>query len=316
MGAKGVSTRKVGVVGAGMVGSTFAFALLQSGLASDVVLVDSDRGRAEGEAMDLNHGLPFVPVADVRAGAYEDLAGCALVVVAAGAHQKPGQTRLDLLQQNAAMCAEMVPRIVAANPDGVLVLASNPVDVLTHIAAEKAGLPWGRVIGSGTILDTARLRYLLGAHFDVDPQSVHAYVIAEHGDSAVPVWSSATLGGLPLEQAARGRGRPWDAAVRHEIFEKTRTAAYEIVRRKHATYYAIGLALLKLAEAVLRDQNTVLTVSVPLRGAYGVAGMALSLPAVVGRRGVQSTLDLLLDEGEQAAFARSAATLRERLQAG
>jgi L-lactate dehydrogenase len=310
-----VSSRKVGIVGAGMVGSSFAYALLQRGVASEIVLVDQDAGRAEGEAMDLAHGLPFVAATDVRAGGFPDLAGSAVVVVTAGANQKPGQTRLDLLQGNAAICRDVVPRIVAANPHGVLVLASNPVDVLTHIAAEAAGLPWGRVIGSGTILDTARLRYLVGAHLGVDTHSVHAYVVAEHGDSAVPVWSGASLGGLALDQAARARGCPWDDGVRAAIFEGTRTAAYEIVKRKRATYYAIGLALRVLVEAVLRDQQTVLTVSAPVRGTYGVTGMSLSLPAIVGRAGVAGILELPLDDAERAGFVASASALKERLAA-
>lgn len=308
-----VSTRKVGIVGVGMVGASYAFALLQRGIASELVLVDADPERAEGEAMDLGHGLPFVQATTVRAGGYEDLASAALVVVTAGASQKPGQTRLDLLRANRAMCEDVVPRIVAAEPGAVILLASNPVDILTHVAAERAGLPWGRVIGSGTILDTARFRYLLGGHFGVDPHSVHAYVIAEHGDTAVPVWSSATIGGVPLDRVRLPEGRRWDDSVRTDVFEKTRTAAYEVIKRKRATYYAIALGLLTLTEAVLRDQRTVLTVSAPLQDEYGVRGMALSLPRIVGRAGALETLDLPLDEVEHDAFARSAEVLRARL---
>jgi L-lactate dehydrogenase len=308
-----VSSRKVGIVGTGMVGASFAFALVQRGLASEIVLVDADRDRAAGEASDLSHGLSFAPPVEIRAGDYADLEGAAAVVVTAGAHQRPGQTRLDLLDANARMCADVVPRIVAANPGGVIVLATNPVDILTHLAAEAAGLPWGRVIGSGTTLDTSRLRYLLGAHFDVDTRSVHAYVIGEHGDTAVPVWSKAEVGGVPLDRLRLPPGRGWDEAVRSAMFEEVRTAAYQIIRKKKATYYAIALALLAVVEAILRDQGTVLTVSTPLRGAHGVRDIALSLPAVVGRDGAREVLDLGLDAKETAAFVHSADTLKGRL---
>jgi L-lactate dehydrogenase len=204
---------------------------------------------------------------------------------------------------------------VAANQGGVIVLATNPVDILTHLAAEASGLPWGRVIGSGTTLDTSRLRFLLGDHFGVDTRSVHAYVIGEHGDTAVPVWSAAEIGGVPLHRLPLPPGRAWDAAVRQALFEKVRTAAYQIIRKKKATYYAIALALLAVVEAILRDQGTVLTVSTPLRGAHGVSGMALSLPAIVGRGGAREVLDLTLDATETAAFVLSADTLKARMAA-
>jgi L-lactate dehydrogenase len=308
-----VSSRKVGIVGAGMVGASFAYALLQRGLASEMVLVDADPDRAFGEAMDLNHGLAFAPPVEVRAGGYDELAGAAVVVITAGAHQRPGQTRLDLLDANARLCADVVPRIVQANPGGVILLATNPVDILTHLAADVAGLPPGRVLGSGTTLDTSRLRFLLGAHFGVDTRSVHAYVIGEHGDTAVPVWSSADVGGVALDRLQRPSGRTWDEATRSALFEDVRTAAYQIIKRKKATYYAIGLALLAVVEAILRDQGTVLTVSTPVRGAHGVDGMALSLPTIVGRTGARQVLDITLDAAEKAAFARSAATLKGSL---
>jgi L-lactate dehydrogenase len=209
----------------------------------------------------------------------------------------------------------VVPRIVGANPGGVIVLATNPVDILTHLAAEAADLPWGRVIGSGTTLDTSRLRYLLGEHFDVDTRSVHAYVIGEHGDTAVPVWSAAEVGGVPLDRLRLPEGRHWNESVRSAVFEEVRTAAYQIIRKKKATYYAIALALLAVVEAILRDQGTVLTVSTPIRGAHGVSGMALSLPTIVGRGGAREVLDITLDAAETAAFAHSAHTLKARMAA-
>lgn len=308
---RAVSSRKVGIVGAGMVGASFAFALVQRGLAGEIVLADADGDRADGEAMDLSHGLAFAPPVEIRSGGYEQLAGAAVVVITAGSHQRPGQTRLDLLDANARLCTDVVPRIVEANPGGVILLATNPVDILTHLAADAAGLPWGRVLGSGTTLDTSRLRFLLGRHFGVDTRSVHAYVIGEHGDTAVPVWSSAEVGGVPLHRLDLGRA--WEEATRTAIFEDVRTAAYQIIKKKKATYYAIALALLAVVEAILRDQSTVLTVSTPVRGTHGVSGMALSLPTIVGRAGARQVLDITLDPTEKAAFARSAATLKGRL---
>ncbi len=307
------STRKVGIIGTGMVGSSFAYALMQRSLATEIVLVDADPERAQGEAMDLNHGLPFVRPSTIRAGDYSDLAGASVVVMTAGANQRPGQTRLDLLQRNAQICREIVPQVMQHNPQGLLVIASNPVDILTHIASEAAGVPWGRVIGSGTILDTARFRYLLGSYFGVDARSVHAYIIGEHGDSAVPVWSLANIGCVRLEHFKAANGRQWESAAMDEIFEQTRNAAYEIIKRKHATYYAIGLGLLTLVEAILRNQNTVLTVSTPVRGAYGVDNISLSVPTVVGRNGAVAVLDLELNTAEREGFAASAQTLRDKL---
>ncbi len=307
------STRKVGVVGTGMVGSSFAYSLMQRSIATEIVLVDADHERALGEAMDLNHGLPFVRPVKISAGDYSDLADADLVVMTAGANQRPGETRLDLLQRNAGICREIVPKIFQHNPDGILVIASNPVDILTQIAADVAGVPWGRVIGSGTILDTARFRYLLGSHFGVDARSVHAYIIAEHGDSAVPVWSLANIAGVRLRDFRTEDGRQYEQQAMEQIFEQTRNAAYEIIKRKHATYYAIGLGLLTLVEAILRDQRTVLTVSTPLRGNYGVQDIALSLPTIVGGQGAQEVLQLELSQDEQTAFAASAQTLRDRL---
>jgi L-lactate dehydrogenase len=307
------SSRKVGIVGTGMVGASFAYALMQRSLATEIVLVDLDHERAAGEAMDLNHGLPFVRPLTIRAGGYRDLAGADLVVMTAGANQHPGQTRLDLLQRNAGICREVVPQIFAHNPDGLLVIASNPVDILTHIANEVVHVPWGRIVGSGTILDTARFRYLIGSYFEVDARSVHAYIIGEHGDSAVPVWSVANIGGVRVQDFHAPDGRTFDQAAMDGIFEQTRTAAYEIIKRKQATYYAIGLGLLTLVEAILRNQRTVLTVSTPVRGNYGVTGIALSLPTIVGRQGALEVLDLPLNAAEQAGFAASAHTLRDKL---
>lgn len=307
------STGKVGLVGTGMVGASFAYALMQRGLANELVLVDLDTARAEGEAMDLNHGLPFVRPMRMYAGTYEQLAGAEVVVITAGANQRPGETRLDLLQRNAAVFRQIVPQVVAAAPDSIIIIATNPVDILTTISDQIAGLAPGRVIGSGTILDTARFRYMLGEYYNVDPRSVHAYIVGEHGDSELALWSLANIAGVRLHDFVGANGRGYDEAALHDIFEQTRTAAYEIIKRKKATYYAIGLGLLTIVEAVLRDQNTVLTVCSPLSGQYGVDGIAISLPTIVGRNGIEEVLNLPFSETEAAAFQRSANTLKERL---
>ncbi|HEU5012786.1 MAG TPA: L-lactate dehydrogenase [Roseiflexaceae bacterium] len=304
---------KIGLVGTGMVGSSFAYALMQRGLANELVLVDLDHARAEGEAMDLNHGMPFVRPMRIMAGDYEQLAGCELVVITGGANQRPGETRLDLLQRNADVFRDIVPQVVRASPDTLLVIATNPVDILTSITAEIAGLPPGRVIGSGTILDTARFRYLLGAYYDVDPRSVHAFIVGEHGDTELALWSLANIAGVRLTEFVSPGGRGYDQEAMNRIFEQTRTAAYEIIKRKKATYYAIGLGLLTIVEAVLRDQNTVLTVSSPMSGQYGVEGISLSLPTIVGRDGIMEVLPLPLSTAEQEAFQASAQTLKDRL---
>src|SRR5215211_5055971 len=304
---------KVGLVGAGMVGASFAYALMQRGLANELVLVDIDTARAEGEAMDLNHGLPFVRPMRMYAGNYDQLAGAEAVVITAGANQRPGETRLDLLQRNAAVFREIMPQVVRAAPDSIIVIATNPVDILTTISAQIGGLPAGRVIGSGTILDTARFRYMLGDYYRVDPRSVHAYVVGEHGDTELALWSLANIAGVRLPDFVGANGQGYDWAALEAIFEQTRTAAYEIIKRKKATYYAIGLGLLTIAEALLRDQHIVLTVSSPMVGRYGVEGIAISMPSIVGQRGIEEVLHLPISDAERAAFQRSAQTLKERL---
>jgi len=249
----------------------------------------------------------------IFAGSYAQLAGCEVVVITAGANQRPGETRLDLLQRNAAVFREIVPQVVAASPNGIIVIATNPVDILTTISSEIAGLPVGRVIGSGTILDTARFRYLLGQYYGVDSRSVHAYIVGEHGDTELALWSLANIAGVRLRDFVGTNGKGYDQAAMDAVFEQTRTAAYEIIKRKHATYYAIGLGLLTIVEAILRDQRTVLTVSTLPGGQYGVEGIAIGLPTIIGRRGVEAVLDLPIGDDERAALQNSAQTLKERL---
>ena len=307
------STNKVGLIGTGMVGASFAYSLMQHGVANELVLIDMDTARAEGEMMDLNHGLPFVRPMRIIAGDYADLADAGVIVITAGVSQRPGETRLDLLKKNAAIFHDIVPMVDAVNRDAIIVVASNPVDILTYLCAQVFGLESGRVIGSGTLLDTARFRYLLGAHYRVDPRSVHAYIVGEHGDSELPLWSLANIAGVRLPDFVGTNGQGFDQAALDRIFDQTCHAAYEIIQRKKATYYAIGLGLLAIVEAVLRDQHTVMTVASPLRGQYDVAGIAISVPTIVGRNGIEEVLNLPVSERELAAFQDSAQTLKDRL---
>jgi L-lactate dehydrogenase len=267
---------RVAVVGAGKVGSTFAYALLLSGLASEIVLIDANPAKAEGESMDLNHAMPFAFPTRVWAGDYADCTDAAVTVFAAGAGTKPGETRLDLIKKNAAIWREIVPEVMKHNPTGVLLIATNPVDVLTYATLKLSGFPAGRVIGSGTVLDTARFRYLLSQHFGVDARSVHAHIVGEHGDSEVPVWSLANIAGVRLADFCKAQDLPYDQQTMDEIFARTRTASYRIVERKGATYYGVAAGLMRITQAILRNQNTVLSVSSLIDNYYGIGDVCFS----------------------------------------
>jgi L-lactate dehydrogenase len=306
---------RVAIVGVGDVGSTFAYALLLSGLAAEIVLIDANRAKAEGEAMDLNHTVPFTHPTRIWAGDYTDCAGAAITVLTAGAKQKPGQSRLDCLQANARIWREIVPQIARHNPRGILLVATNPVDVLTYAALKLSGLPAARVLGSGTILDTARFRFLLSQHFGVDARSVHAYIIGEHGDSEVPAWSLANIAGMHLPDYCRAQGLPYEPEQMQKIFESTRDAAYHIIERKGATYYAVAAGLLRITQSILRHQNTVLSVSSLIEDYCGISDLCFSLPTVVDRGGIQRVLRLELDKTETAKLRHSAAVLRETIAA-
>jgi L-lactate dehydrogenase len=301
-------------VGAGNVGATYAYALLLSGLASEIVLIDANRPKAEGEAMDLNHAVPFAHPTRVWAGDYPDCAGSAITVLTAGAGQKPGETRLDLVKKNAAIWRQIIPEVVKQNPTGLLLLATNPVDVLTHLAVKLSELPPQQVIGSGTILDTARFRYLLSEHFGVDARSVHAYVIGEHGDSEVPVWSLANIAGMRLPEFCRAQGLACDQTTMDRIFARTRDAAYQIIERKGATFYAVAAGLMSITQAVLRDQRSVLSVSSLISDYYGLSDVCFSLPTVVSGSGVERVLRLELSQDEITKLKHSAELLRSTLQ--
>jgi L-lactate dehydrogenase len=304
---------RVAIVGVGNVGATFAYALLLSGLAAEIVLIDANRARAEGEAMDLNHALPFTHPTQVWAGDFSDCAGAVVTVLTAGAPQNPGETRLDLINKNAAIWSQIVPQAVKPNPNGILLIATNPVDVLTYATWKLSGLPPERVIGSGTILDTARFRYLLSQHFAVDARSVHAYIIGEHGDSEVPVWSSANIAGMRLEQFCQSQQIPYDPQAMEEIFLQTRDAAYRIIERKGATYYAVATGLMRITQAILRNQRTVLSVSSLIRDDHGLNDVCFSLPTVIDRGGVEQVIHLDLDSGEVEKLRQSAQILRKTI---
>ena len=307
---------KVGIVGSGLVGATAAYALVMRGVGREIVLVDKNPARAAAEADDIRHAGPFAHALEVRAGDYADLAGANAVVLCAGVGQKPGETRLGLLKRNAAVFAEVVPAVLAAAPAAVLVVATNPVDVMTHLAARiaaAAGVPAGRVFGSGTTLDTARFRSLVGGRCGVDPHHVHGYVVGEHGDSEVLTWSLVTVGGMPLDEFARLRGVDLCAAVRREIDEKVRRAAYTIIAGKGATYYGVGSALARVVESVLHDQRSVLTVCAPAADVAGVRDVTVSLPRLVGGAGATETFPLPLGADEQARLRASAAVIRTAL---
>src|SRR5438270_5403508 len=304
---------RVAVVGVGNVGATFAYALLLSGLASEIVLIDANRAKAEGEAMDLNHTVPFAHPTRVWAGDYADCGGASVVVLAAGAGQKPGETRLDLVHKNAAIWREIIPRIVEKKRSAILLIATNPVDVLTYVAWKLSKLPERQVIGSGTILDTARFRYLLSQHFGVDTRSVHAFIIGEHGDSEVPVWSLANIAGMRLDQFASAHGQSCDPQVMDDIFHQTRDAAYRIIERKGATYYAVAAGLMRITQAILRNQNTVLSVSSLIDNYYGINNVCLSLPTVVNRGGIEKVLRVELSEKEISSLQHSAGVLQQTI---
>lgn len=304
---------RIAIVGSGNVGATAAFTLALNGVASEIVLIDANHARAEGEAMDLNHAMPFMRPARIWAGDYGDCAGADIVILTAGAGQRPGETRLDLLKRNVAVFQEILPRISEQTRDAILLVATNPVDVLTYAAWKMSGLTATRVIGSGTILDTARFRYLLSQHFGVDPRSVHAFIIGEHGDSEVAAWSLANIAGMKLDDFCRLNGCTMPDQVKATIFQNTRNAAYEIIRRKGATYYAIAAGLVRIVEAIVRNENSVLTVSGLVQGKYGLGDVYFSLPAVVNRTGVDRVLDLPLDPGEVESLRNSGHIIRDAL---
>ncbi|MDE1916584.1 MAG: L-lactate dehydrogenase [Sphingomonadales bacterium] len=302
---------KVGIVGAGMVGSAAAYALALQGGASEIILVDRNTDLAVAQAEDVGHAVPFARPCKLGAGDHDALAGSGVVILAAGVPQKPGESRLSLLSRNAEVIADTVGRVRAAAPDAILLVASNPVDIMTQVALRASGLAPERVIGSGTILDTARFRALLAGHLGLAAESVHAFVVGEHGDSEVLVWSSAQAGGEPVERCAAQLGVPLTSSARAHIDEGVRRAAYRIIAGKGATWYGIGAGVARIVQAIRDDQRAVLTVSTHMAEVAGVSDVALSLPRVVGAAGLVTTLYPDLADDETAALQRSAEILKE-----
>ena len=310
-----LNTRKLAVIGCGFVGSASAFALMQSGLFSEMVLIDANRARAEGEALDISHGLPFAKPMKIYAGDYPDLADASLIVVTAGAGQKPGETRLDLVKKNVSIFRSIIPSITQYNKEAILLIVANPVDILTYAAAKLSGFPENRVFGTGTVLDTARLKYLLGEHLQVDSRAVHAFILGEHGDSEIVAWSSANVSGLPLHNFCEMRGYFDHDAAMEILAAGVKNSAYEIIDKKGATYYGIAMSVRRVCEAIVRDEKSILPVSSVQHGSYGIQDVALSLPAVVGKDGVETIVPIALSEEEIAALRASAQTLKDVLDA-
>ena len=306
-------THKIVIIGSGKVGTTFAYTLLLYGLAGEIVLIDVDKERTEGEVMDLKHAIPLTNPTRIYQGDYSDCQGADIVVITAGTAQRPGETRLDLLKRNIDIFKHIIPQIVQYTCEAILLVATNPVDILSYATQKISALPASRVIGSGTVLDTSRFRWLLGNHFSLDARNIHAFIIGEHGDSEVAVWSSANIAGMPIDAYCRLMGCEIPASQREEFSKQVRNAAYEIIQRKGATFYAVAAGLARIVESILRNQNYVLSVSNMVLGYYGIHDIYLSLPAVVGEHGIEHILELPLSRSEAKALCTSADVLKNLL---
>ena len=314
---KNKAISKVVIVGTGFVGSTTAYTLMLSGLVSEIVLIDINAAKAEGEAMDMNHGMAFVKPLKIYNGSYEDCKDADIVVITGGASQKPGETRIDLVRKNTAIFKEMIGSIVRYNTECILLVVTNPVDILTYVAYKLSGFPKNRVIGSGTVLDTARLKFMVGEHMGIDPRNVHAFIIGEHGDTEVPTWSLASIAGVPMEAYCDSCNTDEDSVAcdRHSFqrktFDKVKQAAYDIIDRKGATYYAVALAVRRIVEAIVRNENAILTVSSLLEGEYGLEDICLGVPTQVNGDGIARIIKVPLSEEEMRLLHQSAHSLKQ-----
>jgi L-lactate dehydrogenase len=308
---------KIGIVGSGFVGSTAAYALVMRGVANEIVLVDQDEKRAKAEADDIFHAVPFASSVNVYAGSYADLAGARVVIMAAGVNQKPGETRMQLLERNAGVFRAVIPNIISSAPEAIIVVATNPVDVMTHFTARLAterGIPAERVLGSGTTLDTARFRALLSRHLQIDPQHVHAYVVGEHGDSEVLLWSLVGVGGVPVSDYLLARNLEITAENKATIDEQVRRAAYHIIEGKKATYYGVGAALARICEVIINNQRAILTICAPHSEIVGVKDVTIALPHLISGEGVVGSLPLTLTDDETTLLAKSAKIVRGAIE--
>ena len=306
-----INIQKAAIIGCGFVGTSIAFSLVQKGIFSELVLIDANEKKAEGEAMDLSHGLPFTKPMEIKAGGYEDIADCAMIIITAGANQKPGETRLDLVHKNVEIYKSIIPKIVEKNQEATLLIVSNPVDIMTYVALKLSGYPSHKVIGSGTVLDTARLKYLLSRHLDVDSRSIHAFIIGEHGDSELAVWSAANVSGIPLNHFCELRGYFDHMESMDRIYQSVRDSAYEIIEKKGATYYGVAMAVCRIAESVIRNEHSIMPISVYLDGLYGLHDICLSIPTVVGQEGAEKVLDIPLDLMEMGKLVYSDEELKK-----
>ncbi|MBQ3583520.1 MAG: L-lactate dehydrogenase [Lachnospiraceae bacterium] len=299
------------MIGCGFVGSASVFSLMQSGLFSEIVLIDADKTKAEGEAMDISHGIPFGKPMKIYAGDYDDVADAAIVIITAGANQKPNETRLDLVHKNVAIFKQIIPEITKRNFAGIMLVVANPVDILTYVAQKLSGLPENRVIGSGTVLDTARLKYQLGEHLEVDSRSVHAFIIGEHGDSEIAAWSSANVSGIALNDFCEMRGHFQHDKATKEIAEKVKNSAYEIIQKKQATYFGVAMAVRRICEVIMRDEKSILPVSNRMHGEYGIEDVVMSFPVILGKDGVETKVPISLNQEEAEKLVKSSVILKE-----
>ena len=305
--------QKVAVIGCGFVGATSAFSLIQTGLFSEMVLIDANTQKAEGEAMDLSHGSAYLTPMNIYAGTYDDIVDAGLIVITAVANQKPDETRLDLVKKNVQIFKSIIPEIKERNCEGILLIVSNPVDILTEVALKLSGFPAHRVIGSGTVLDTARLKYVLGKHLQVDPRDIHAYIIGEHGDSELVVWSGAQVAGIHINHFCELRGHFNHEESMERLAQEVRDSAYEIIKRKGATYYGVAVAVKRIATAIVKDEHAVLPISSLMQGEFGLNDICLSIPTVIGQNGVEKVVDIYLNNDENDKLQSSARALKEVL---
>lgn len=305
--------KKAAIIGCGFVGAATAFTLMQSKLFSELVLLDANHDKAVGEAEDIGHGIPFAGEMDIYAGNYDDIADCSMIIITAGANQKPNETRLDLVQKNVAIYKDILSEITRRNYEGILLVVSNPVDILTYVAQKLSGLPEHRVIGSGTVLDTARLKYALSQQLDVDSRNIHSFIIGEHGDSEIVAWSSTNISGVPLDQFLEMRGHMHPDMDKQEIAEKVKNSAYDIIAKKDATYYGIAMSVRRICECMIRDEKSILPISTNMHGDFGVEDVCLSMPTILSAEGMETHIPIKLNETERENLKQSADTLKHIL---
>ncbi len=305
--------KKAAIIGCGFVGAATAFTLMQSKLFSELVLLDANHDKAVGEAEDIGHGIPFAGEMDIYAGSYDDIADCSMIIITAGANQKPNETRLDLVQKNVAIYKNILSEITQRNYEGILLVVSNPVDILTYVAQKLSGLPEHRVIGSGTVLDTARLKYALSQQLDVDSRNIHSFIIGEHGDSEIIAWSSTNISGVPLDQFLEMRGHMHPDMDKQEIAEKVKNSAYDIIAKKDATYYGIAMSVRRICECMIRDEKSILPISTNMHGDFGVEDVCLSMPTILSTEGMETHIPIKLNETERENLKQSADTLKHIL---